>query len=164
MNQYHYIDGAQKQCGPFAPYELKNHPITPVTLVWCSGMADWAEAQTVTELQFLFSATAVAPEPQLYQQPTSAYNPNQRGVLDNTLPIPKTWLVESILVTILCCLIFGIIGIVNASKVESKYYAGDYEGSLKASKEAGKWVKFAIFGGLAYIVLVIIMAVTGSLA
>ena len=30
---------------------------------------------------------------------------------------PKTWMAESILVTILCCLPFGIIGIVNAAKV-----------------------------------------------
>ena len=28
---------------------------------------------------------------------------------------PKTWLVESILVTLFCCLPFGIVGIVNAA-------------------------------------------------
>ncbi|WP_419184195.1 DUF2752 domain-containing protein [Xiashengella succiniciproducens] len=38
---------------------------------------------------------------------------------------PKTWLGESILVTIFCCLPFGIAGIVNASKVESRFYAGE---------------------------------------
>jgi len=32
---------------------------------------------------------------------------------------PKSWLVESILVTLFCCLPFGIAGIVNASRVES---------------------------------------------
>jgi hypothetical protein len=86
------------------------------------------------------------PQPQ-YQQP----NPNQ-------VP-PKTWLVESILVTILCCLPFGIAGIVNASNVESRFYAGDYAGSMRASQEAGKWTKIGFWVGLSASVLVIIFYV-----
>ena len=54
---------------------------------------------------------------------------------------PKNWLVESILVTILCCLPFGIAGIVFASQVNSKYDTGDFDGALKASKEAGNGPK-----------------------
>lgn len=61
---------------------------------------------------------------------------------------PKTWLVESILATIFCCLPFGIIGIINASKVESKFYAGDVQGSLKASEDAKKWSKIALICGI----------------
>jgi hypothetical protein len=61
----------------------------------------------------------------------------------NTMP-PKTWMVESILVTILCCLPFGIAGIVNASKVESLHKAGDTEGALRASNEAKKWLKIGV--------------------
>lgn len=34
---------------------------------------------------------------------------------------PKTWMAESILVTVFCCLPFGIAGIVFASKVSSLY-------------------------------------------
>ncbi len=49
---------------------------------------------------------------------------------------PKNWLVESILVTIFCCLPFGIAGIVFASQVNSKYDAGDYAGAEKASRQA----------------------------
>ena len=37
---------------------------------------------------------------------------------------PSTYLVLSILVTIFCCLPFGIVGIVYASKVDSSWYAG----------------------------------------
>lgn len=66
---------------------------------------------------------------------------------------PKTWLVESILVTILCCLPFGIAGIVNASKVESLFHSGDIEGAERASKEAGKWTKIGFFISIAGIVL-----------
>ena len=66
---------------------------------------------------------------------------------------PKNWLVESILVTLFCCLPFGIAGIVYASQVSSKWSVGDYDGALRSSKEAGKWTKIGFFVGLAVIVL-----------
>ena len=69
---------------------------------------------------------------------------------------PKNWLVESILVTIFCCLPFGIAGIVFATQVNSKFDAGDFEGALKASKDAGKWTKISFFIGIAVIVLYVI--------
>jgi hypothetical protein len=65
---------------------------------------------------------------------------------------PKSWLVESILVTLLCCLPFGIAGIVNASKVEGRHYAGDTEGAIRAAEEAKKWTKVGFFIGLAVLV------------
>lgn len=71
-------------------------------------------------------------------------------------PEPKTWLVESILVTIFCCLPFGIVGIVNASNVSSKHTAGDFEGAKKASQQAGKWTKLAFWLGLAGIIIYVI--------
>ena len=51
---------------------------------------------------------------------------------------PKNWLVESILVTIFCCLPFGIAGIVFASQVNGKFASGDYAGALQSSKDAAK--------------------------
>ena len=67
---------------------------------------------------------------------------------------PKNYLVESILVTIFCCLIFGIIGIVNAAKVNSEYAAGNYEGALAASKQAKTWTLWGFIIGLAGVVIV----------
>ncbi len=61
---------------------------------------------------------------------------------------PKNWLVESILVTIFCCLPFGIAGIVFASQVNSKFAAGDFNGALQASKDAGKWTKIGFWLGI----------------
>jgi hypothetical protein len=66
---------------------------------------------------------------------------------------PKNWLVESILVTLFCCLPFGIVGIVNAAQVNSKYAAGDYAGAENASREAGKWVKIGFWVGLGVVIL-----------
>lgn len=74
---------------------------------------------------------------------------------------PKNWLAESILVTIFCCLPFGIVGIVNASQVNTKYAAGDYAGAERASQEAGKWTKIGFFIGIGLIALYIIGVVLG---
>jgi hypothetical protein len=72
---------------------------------------------------------------------------------------PKTWLVESILVTLFCCLPFGIAGIVNAAKVESKFQSGDIQGSNEAAANAKKWTTIGFWVGLAIAVIYIIISV-----
>jgi hypothetical protein len=74
---------------------------------------------------------------------------------------PKNWLVESILVTIFCCLPFGIVGIVNASQVNAKYAAGDYDGAQRASNEAGKWTRIGFFIGIGFLLLYILGVIFG---
>lgn len=71
-------------------------------------------------------------------------------------PRPKNWLVESILVTIFCCLPLGIVGIVYAASVNGKYDAGNYDGALEASKQAGMWTKIGFGVGLAFGILYLI--------
>lgn len=72
-------------------------------------------------------------------------------MLDHPTPTvpPKTWLAESILVTIFCCLPFGIVGIVHAAKVDSAFRVGDYDGADRASSEAKKWTMIGFWLGLA---------------
>jgi hypothetical protein len=69
---------------------------------------------------------------------------------------PKNWLVEAILVTIFCCLPFGIAGIVFAAQVNSKYDAGDFDGAQKASADAGKWTKIGFFVGIVFLAFYLI--------
>lgn len=66
---------------------------------------------------------------------------------------PKNWLVESILVTIFCCLPFGLVGLVHASQVESRFFLGDVAGAERAAMEARKWTMVAVWVGVAVIVL-----------
>ena|SRR5690606_866060 len=73
---------------------------------------------------------------------------------------PKNWLVESILVTILCCLPFGIVGIIYAAGVNSKYDAGNYADALESSRQAGKWTKIGFFVGIAVILLYVLFVVS----
>jgi heme/copper-type cytochrome/quinol oxidase subunit 2 len=69
---------------------------------------------------------------------------------------PKNWLLESILVTIFCCLPLGIVGIINATQVNSRFASGDYNGALKASQEAGKWTRIGFWVGIGVIILYIL--------
>lgn len=94
-------------------------------------------------------------QPQTPQGPPPASSPFG----NNFGPMPKNWLVESILVTLFCCLPFGIAGIVNASSVNSKYAAGDIAGAQAASAAAGKWTKIGFFVGIGVYVLYILFFV-----
>jgi len=71
-------------------------------------------------------------------------------------PFSENWLVESILVTLLCCLPFGVAGIVFAAQVNSKLAAGDADGAEKARKEAAKWTKIGFWVGIACILLYVL--------
>lgn len=78
---------------------------------------------------------------------------------------PKTWMAESILVTLFCCLPFGIVGIVNASKVSSLFAAGAVDAANQASADAAKWTKIGFGIGLAvWILYIIFYAVVGVAA
>jgi hypothetical protein len=67
---------------------------------------------------------------------------------------PKNYLIESIIVTLCCCQPLGIVGIVFASQVNSKFAAGDYVGAQQASKDAKKWMTWGIIAGLLIMVAV----------
>ncbi len=76
-------------------------------------------------------------------------NPSPENDLRNQIPPrPKNWLVESILVTAFCCLPFGIIGIINAAEVNSKWATGDYAGAAESAARARKWVLIGFTLGL----------------
>ncbi len=65
---------------------------------------------------------------------------------------PDNYLVWAIVATILCCSVFslpfGIIGIVNASKVESEWNKGNYAEAQKASDNAKKFTIITAIVGL----------------
>ncbi len=77
---------------------------------------------------------------------------------------PKNYLIESILVTIFCCLPFGIVGVVYASQVNSKFASEDYEGARLASDNAKKWMKWGAISGIIVVVLYAIILVVGGFA
>ena len=93
--------------------------------------------------------------------PNQPYAPPQYGPSNNTPTnqvMPKTWLTESIIATIvcsLCCgasfitLITGIIAIFHANGVKTKFNSGDYAGANKKSASARLWTLITAGIGIA---------------
>lgn len=157
MKKYFFTDGTNK-FGPYTLDELKGFRITKQTKVWFEELSDWTPAGDIYELHSLLET--MSPPPFNNTSNQSNYPPvNNKGVP------PKNWLLESILITLFCCLPLGIVSIVNASKVDSRYYAGDITGADNAAKEAKKWVMISFWIGLAfgiiYLIFLLIAGVSG---
>lgn len=83
-----------------------------------------------------------SPYPPPPQQP---YSP-QPGY--GQTPPPNTYLAQAIASTLLCCLPAGIVGIVYASQVTSKWQMGDFAGARDSSDKAKMWSIISIVAGL----------------
>jgi uncharacterized membrane protein YvbJ len=69
------------------------------------------------------------------------------------------YLVQAILITIFCCLPFGIVAIVFAAQVNGKLQAGDINGAMESSRKAKmwSWLGFGIGLGASVISLIIFL-------
>lgn len=181
MRKYYYIDDTSKQqCGPFTLQELPSRNISRDTMVWSAGMRDWTKAGNVEELTYLFNSKApVLQEQQNRPQPTNyppqnapngynqqaGYRNQNQGKWSDILPMPKNWLIESIVFSIFCCSPISVVGIFYASKVESLYYAKEYEASVRAANRAKNWSLAGIlFLPACYTLFIIFAAFIGIFA
>lgn len=57
---------------------------------------------------------------------------------------PDNYMWLSVLVTILCCMPLGIVGLLYSSKVDSSWYAGDVESARVYSSKAKSWSLWGI--------------------
>ncbi len=146
MVHYYYTDGKER-FGPLTIEELKQKSITPETLVWKEGLPDWVPANTLADLKDLFDVPAES---------------TNRVASSGTLPPqPKNWLIESVLVTIFCCLPLGIVGIILALLVDTLYKEGHFEASERLSLEAGRWVRYGVIFGVIVLVLYMLLLSSG---
>ncbi|MFI3299434.1 MAG: CD225/dispanin family protein [Rikenellaceae bacterium] len=161
MKQYYYHNGVDK-FGPFSKEELHAKGITLDTQVWCEGMAEWAPARNVSELNALFVGAPAMPAitpavPPVTPPPAAA--PVNNNMAQQQLP-PSTNLIWGILTTIFCCLPFGIVSIVYACKVESTFYSGNVTMAREYSKLAGRWALIAAIVG--FVVFAIYFLAVGA--
>lgn len=138
---------------------MKEQSIQRETLVWYQGMSEWKKAGDLLELSEIFKFVP----PTITKSNLTSKNMENNS--QNQRP-PKTWLVESILATLFCCLPFGIAGIVNAAKVESRFYKGDIESAERYSREAKKWTLVSFWIGIGviaiYLIILVIIAVSAN--
>lgn len=65
-------------------------------------------------------------------------------------PMPPTYMIWAILSTICCCLPAGVVAIVFAAQVSSRYFARDLEGAKRASRNAEIWIIVSIVAGIVF--------------
>lgn len=68
------------------------------------------------------------------------------------------YLVQAILVTIFCCLPFGIVAIVFAAQVNGKLQVGDINGAMESSRKAKLWSWIGFGSGLAIQIIILIIS------
>lgn len=94
------------------------------------------------------------PQPQWNRTTTTSsyYNPLPNNAPNHAPipPCPPTNLVWAIIVTLMCCLVFGVIAIVFSAKVRSSYYAGDYDKAMKYSEYSEWMCKLGIVFGIVW--------------
>lgn len=154
----YYIIKDNKRQGPFSIERLKESGISADTKVWREGLDTWTDAGNVPELAEF--AIPVVPPPIDWEEKKEETQPGRP-------PMPKTWLAESIIVTLLCCLPLGIIAIIYSTQVESNYITGDYDMAQYKSNQARNMLLWGVGVGAAlliiYIGFIAFSAILGSL-
>lgn len=106
-------------------------------------------------------STAHTNVPPPYPEGSDRIQPSRNSNREST-SMPDTYLIWAVVVTVLCCLIPGIIAIVNAASVSTRYYNGDIEGAERASRRTQIWIIISIVCGLVWnTIYVPLMLITG---
>lgn len=132
MSEYYILNGSEQQ-GPYTIDQLRGR-VTPQTYVWREGLADWVQAINLPELSGLLVPEGAIPPPTEGQTITTK---------------PKDYLVESIIVTLVCCLVFGILGIVYSVQANSAFSSGNITAANEFSAKAKQWVTYGFWCGIA---------------
>lgn len=164
--------------------DLAAYNLTPVTPVWYEGLDDWKPAMLAPLTSQLFdpnsefhryvaqskaqAALPVAEEPPQIPRQEPAYTAPQQPMYNNAAyasPVqsvqvekkPSTFMVWSVLSTILFNPICGIIAIVYSWKVSSKYRQGKIASAKKCSECAQWWIAISICLGLIALVFRVVV-------
>lgn len=127
------------QLGPISTEQLsgkaRGGEVLSSDLIWKEGMSDWKPLAQVPEFQ---STSGFSDPPPVGMGSVPIQQPPiyPTGYAVGSVP---NYLWQSIVVTVLCCLPFGVVSIVHAAKVDSLLAQGDIVGANAASKSAKTW-------------------------
>jgi Interferon-induced transmembrane protein len=96
--------------------------------------------------------------------PPPGYRPGYGPGYGAPMAPPPNYLVWAILTTLFCFMIPGIVSIVFAAQVNSKWNAGDVQGALSSSNNAKIWAIVSAVSGVAIAVLVIVLVAVVGIA
>ncbi len=165
MDWYYASNG--QQAGPVSQEQLaelfRNGTIKPFDLVWNETMTEWTPIGKLSDFAAAAPEPAPAPAPAAppletpppMSSPMAAAAPAP-GLAPAGMAEPPNYLWQSIVVTVLCCLPFGIPAIIFSTKVKPAFQLGDYAAAADASKKAKMWCIVALIVGLVVNILVFI--------
>lgn len=157
--EWYYSNNGQ-QAGPVSQDQLaelfRNGTVKPFDLVWNETMTEWTAIGKVEA----FASAAPAPALPSVDSPPPISNPSP--FLANTVPMaaspsgpapsgmaePPTYLWQSIVVMLLCCLPLGIPALIFSTKVKPAFASGDYAAAMEASKKAKLFCILSLVIGL----------------
>lgn len=154
MHEYYYADSANQQHGPVSAPALLAMSLPENTLIWREGLAQWTELRfMMSELQQAMPLQPTPPSvhPSYTASSSSAYGYSSQYA-QSAAPAeepyynkPDSNLFWAILCTILCCIPFGIVAIIKATKVDTLWNSRQYDAAREAAADAKKW---AIWGAI----------------
>ncbi|MDF1659350.1 MAG: CD225/dispanin family protein [Verrucomicrobiales bacterium] len=170
--EWYYASNGQ-QMGPVSQEELislfDRGEIKASDLVWNEGMPDWVAFSSVPELR----SPTVSTDPGGAEMPPSM--PQEPAVLTpatggpaiagaaGTEKVP-TYLWQSIVCLVLCCLPAAIPALVFATKVEPALKSGDVAAAKEASSKAKMWCWIAFGVGIVVNIIAFLVGIAGALA
>ena len=77
---------------------------------------------------------------------------------------PQTWLWQSIVATLFCCLPAGVVGIIYAAQAQSAVSTGDFATATQKANTARTWTLVSVGLGLLTIVVVFAFGLIGAVS
>lgn len=156
MEFWFIING--EQSGPYTLEQASDLPFRANSPAWKTGLPQWVTADQIPELADILAQRESAVAESQPIRPTREYQEykwqqeqnTQTQVAEDAEERPSTYLVWSIIVTILCCIPFGVVAIIYSSKAGRKADMGDYKGARKAAEVAEWMIILAITLGLVW--------------
>lgn len=155
----YWIIRDDKQCGPYTLEQLMEMDLHQGTPVWRQGLADWLPLSKIQEMDMtpatacdtIVNETIIETSP--IQQPVicvpAGEIPPGYVAIAGEQKCPPTYLVWSIIATVLFFLPLGVCAIFTSTKVKKYYEAGDY---AKASRMSERTALFVILSLVAFLI------------
>lgn len=153
MQFFVYLNDAPQ--GPFTREELIGMNLTPMTPVWYEGLPDWMPAGVAPQTAPLFSprltnvsvsdSTAAHTAPATGASTSNAQSAYQTATATNR---PRSYLIGSIIVTVLGFTLAGIVAVFLALRTRSALRYGDYGRAERLSEQSQLWIIIAIVLGM----------------
>lgn len=148
-NTYYLLINGEKE-GPYQLEDFRAFPITAKTLVWTAEKGGWYYAEEYAELS-------------IFLPKKESVTPVSEPIKPSIAP-PKTWLLESILTTVFCCMPAGVVGLIYAVQVRDMISLNRLELAHKYSSQAKVWTIVSFSIGIVFFIIWILLLFLGVFA